>query len=333
MRLILLILFATLFIPTTAQAAEPGLWTELVHYIRTQQQLFHRELAGALRAVQEGGTQAIWGMITLSFLYGVFHAAGPGHGKAVISTYLISRESKLKKGIALSFAAAFAQGLCAVILVEGVAIVLDMSFRQAQGLTPILEQVSFALIILIGLFLIKRAVGIFIQQRKQSHQHHNHDHSHDHYDHDHHGHKHDHGHEHHHDHDSTCSTCGHNHAVTADDLPENAGWKETLGVILSVGIRPCSGSVLILVFAEVLALRWAGITSVFAISLGTALTVSALAILAIYFRKTALALAARQENILVHHLSAGAILAGGLVITLLGTSLLIDSSLTDHPLF
>jgi len=250
-------------------------------------------------------------MISLSFLYGIFHAAGPGHGKAVISTYLLSRESKLKQGIFLSFSAAFLQGITAVILVEVVAGLLNFTNRQVQGFTPYLEQLSFALITLIGLMLVKRAATMFWQQRKAQHHTHDHDHAHNH----------------------ECNSCGHSHALTPDDLSENTNWKEVFSLVFSVGIRPCSGSVLVLIFAELIALRWAGIASVFAISLGTAITVSFLAILAISFRKTALLIAEKQDSHLLKHLSLGGILIGGLIITLLGISLFIDSSLTSHPLF
>lgn len=310
MRLVFFSLFILIAFPFEASAGEPSLWTDFVHYIRSQQQSFHRELAGAIRAIQTGGLYAVWGMVSLSFLYGVFHAAGPGHGKAIISTYLVSRESKFKQGILLSFSAAFLQGVTAIFLVEIVAGLLSFTNRQVQGFTPYLEQLSFALITLIGLMLVKRAVTMFWRQRKAHH----HDH-------------------HHQGHDHACESCGHSHALSPDDLSDNTNWKEVLGLVFSVGIRPCSGSVLVLVFAELIALRWAGIASVFAISLGTAITVSFLAILAISFRRTALLIAAKQDGNLLKYLSQSAVLIGGLIITLLGISLFIDSSLTSHPLF
>ena len=56
------------------------------------------------------------GMIGLSFAYGVFHAAGPGHGKAVISSYMLANEVALRRGIMLSFVSAFLQAATAIIL-------------------------------------------------------------------------------------------------------------------------------------------------------------------------------------------------------------------------
>ncbi len=312
------LVLTTFFLPHTAHAADPGLWTELVGYIHQQQQAFHRELAGAIRAIKEGGITALWGMIGISFLYGVFHAAGPGHGKAIISTYLLSHESQLKKGIFLSFAAAFVQGLSAILLVEGAVFIFGLSRRAATDATPYLEMASFGLVCIIGLVLMHRAVRAFLKDRtsvqEQAHNHH-----------------HEHGHTH--DHTETCSSCGHNHMPSLEELSEKSSLKDTLAIIFSIGIRPCSGSVLVLVFAEILGLRLAGIGAIFAISFGTALTVSTLAIMAVYFRKAALYLAERQSLQSLNYVSQGAAFFGGLFIVFLGASLLYEASRTAHPLF
>jgi len=325
MPLILLLICAIWLFPVDALASEASYWAQTVHYIRVQQQQFHRELAGAIRALQDGGIQAVWGMVTISFLYGVFHAAGPGHGKAIISTYLLSQESQLKRGIFLSFASAFVQGLSAVVLVQGLVGLVGLSRSDAKDTVPLLEMVSFGLIAVIGLVLIKRA-SLALYRKNKTAPSHDHDHHHDH------SHNHDHSHYHAHD-DHTCSTCGHSHAPSADMLAKNTSLRDTIAIIFSVGIRPCSGSVLVLIFAEIIGLSWAGIASVFAISFGTALTVSALATLAVYFRKSALYLAERQGGAMIQNLSLLAALLGGVVITGLGVSLLIEASASPHPLF
>ncbi|GGF63201.1 nickel/cobalt efflux system [Terasakiella brassicae] len=306
---IIFLFLACLLFPVDAFANEAGYWSEMIFYIRTQQQLFHREMAGAIRAIQDGGLHAIWAMITISFLYGVFHAAGPGHGKAVIGTYLLSHESKLKKGIALSFASAFIQGLSAIVLVEGLVGIIGLSRSDAKDAVPMLEMVSFALIALIGLVLVKRGVQALWQRN-------------------HHKHKHDH---HHSDH--VCSTCGHSHAPDPALLTPKSSLKDVLAIIFSVGIRPCSGSVLMLIFAELIGLRFAGIAAVMAISLGTAITVSSLALLAIYFRKTALYIAERQSGSFMQNLSLIGAISGGAFIFAIGLSLLWQASQTSHPLF
>ncbi|MEQ9248487.1 MAG: delayed-early response protein/equilibrative nucleoside transporter, partial [Nitratireductor sp.] len=87
-------------------AAEPaitptGPFAGTLQWINTQQQAFYRTLTGALKAMREDGSR-LWVLIGLSFAYGVFHAAGPGHGKAVISSYMLANEVALRRGVILS---------------------------------------------------------------------------------------------------------------------------------------------------------------------------------------------------------------------------------------
>lgn len=317
----LIFLFVFCLFPLESMAADLGAWDDLVLYIRQQQQAFHRELASAIRAIQDGGLAAAWGLVGVSFMYGIFHAAGPGHGKAIIATYVATHESRLKRAIALSFASAFVQGISAVVLVEGFVGLVGWSRRDAQGMTSQLEQVSFLLVALIGLVLCYRVIkGIWAL--RNAHSHHDHNHEHDH------GHQH-----HHHDEGEACSVCGHSHAPDPKLLDPKTSLKDTLAIVFSVGIRPCSGSVLVLIFAEIIGLRWAGVGSVFAISLGTAITVSALAFVAVYFRKAALMWAERSGNTYVQHIFLGAALCGGIAITALGLSLFWQTYSVQHPLF
>lgn len=93
---------------TETTASEPSFLTQTILYIQAEQQRLHRALAGAIRTLKaEGSVTAAWALISLSFLYGVFHAAGPGHGKAVLSTYLVTQPTALKKSLALAAASSF----------------------------------------------------------------------------------------------------------------------------------------------------------------------------------------------------------------------------------
>ncbi len=67
-------------------------------------------------------------------------------------------------------------------------------------------------------------------------------------------------------------------------------WRKTLAVVLSVGVRPCTGAILVLVFAFAQGLFWAGVAATFAMALGTAITVAALASLALGSRELAVRL-------------------------------------------
>ena len=104
----------------------------MLGWIFAKQAEFYRALSGAIRAAKADGSAA-WTLFGISFLYGVFHAAGPGHGKAVISSYLVANEETWKRGVVLSFASALLQALVAVVIV-GIAAVLLNATAHAIGL-------------------------------------------------------------------------------------------------------------------------------------------------------------------------------------------------------
>src|SRR5690606_33282559 len=114
--------------PLGIGSAEPaisvsGPLAPLFSWINSQQQSFYRALTGALKAMREDSF-ALWSLIGLSFAYGVFHAAGPGHGKAVISSYMIANETQLKRGILISFLSALLQGAMAIAVVAATYLLL-----------------------------------------------------------------------------------------------------------------------------------------------------------------------------------------------------------------
>lgn len=300
-------------------------WSRIALEIQVIQRELHRGLADAIIAVRDEGMVAAWTLVGLSFLYGIFHAAGPGHGKVVISTYLLTQESELKRGLILSLAAALVQGLVAILLVETTVRVLGLTMRQAEGVVPSLEAASYGLIALVGGGLVfARGRRLLRALAGASAGRDNPDHGHDHHGHHHHGpdhgHLHDHGHHHGHDH----GHCGHSHGPSREDLSAPLGLRSAVALVLSIGIRPCSGAVLVLVVAYSMGLRLTGMASVLAMSLGTAITVGFLASLSVFARDIARRLAARMPE----HAGGlslaveGVAVLGGLVILVLGLLLL-----------
>jgi ABC-type nickel/cobalt efflux system permease component RcnA len=308
-----------LLLLTTHPADGAGFWSGLVVEIQAIQRDLHRQLAGAIRAVKEDGAAAASGLIVLSFLYGIFHAAGPGHGKIVISTYLLTQESHLRRGLLLSSVASLAQGVTAVLVVDATITLLGLSLPNAQGAATTLEGVSYALVALVGAMLVFTS-GRRLRSRlryRPTESRHRHDHA------DSHG------------HDEACSTCGHAHGPSRRDLDVPVSLQGLLGIIVSIGIRPCSGAILVLLVAHALDLRWGGIGAVLAMSLGVALTISVLAILSVYARKASLRLAqllpGRAMRIAIA-LDAVAVIGGFLVLAT-GAFLLQAAWVTpQHPL-
>jgi len=308
-----------------------GPFAHILMWINLRQQEFYRALATAMKAMRQDGSK-LWLLIGLSFAYGIFHAAGPGHGKAVISSYMVANEVALRRGIMLSFVSALLQGLTAIAVMLLAYFILRGTTVSMTDAAWFLEIMSYVFVTLFGAWLLWRKAGPAILRlfgaspayslsaahaghshaghSHAGHSHTGHSHSahahsahshalHAHDDHDHaahdHSHAHDHGahdHDHvghdHHDHGhahaagEVCDTCGHSHAPDPALLSgDRFDWRTAWSAVAAVGIRPCSGALIVLSFALLNGLWFGGILSVLAMSLGTAITVSALATIAV----------------------------------------------------
>jgi nickel/cobalt exporter len=285
----------------------------VVGWLFAKQAEFYRQFSGLIRASKEDGTAA-WSLMGLSFLYGIFHAAGPGHGKAVISSYLVANEETWTRGVVLSFLSAIMQAIVAVTVVGIAAVLLHASASTMNSAVNWIETVSYLLIILVGARLLwvkgrafiaalralgrpTGAVGAAVTPARTAHDHHDHDHHHDHaHEHDHDHGDHDHGHAHHdHDHDDA-SAWGHAHAPEPEQLAGSGGWKRGLTAIVAVGLRPCSGAILVLVFALAQGLFLVGVASTFVMGLGTFITVAAIATIAVGARSWAQRIAGKRSG-------------------------------------
>ncbi|MCS0504025.1 nickel/cobalt transporter [Ancylobacter mangrovi] len=271
-------------------------------FILAKQAEFYRLLTSAVRASkQDGSALAVLGGI--SFAYGIFHAAGPGHGKAVISSYLLANEATLKRGVGLAFASAFAQSMTAILVAALFAIVLGATAVTMSRAVYIVELAAYALVVLIGLRLayVKGRALIAAWRGLPDHVHNG---------------------------DESCDD--HGHLPGPDALPKGSGWREWWGAVLSVGLRPCSGAILVLIFALTQGIFWVGAASTLLMGVGTAMTVSAVAALAVFAKRTAVRLAATRPG------SAGSVVLRGveflaaLALIAFGLALMFGFMLTER---
>jgi len=262
----------------------------ILGWLLAKQSEFYREMSSTIRAAKSDGS-AVWTLLAISFGYGMFHAAGPGHGKAVISSYLVANEETARRGIALSFASALMQAVVAVAIVGIGAWLLNATAKTMCGAERAIEISSYALIAAFGARLVWTKGGGFFRalqaQRPApamvaaSH-HHNGGHHHR-----------AHAHDGDHVHDGTC---GHSHGPLPSELAGPGGWRRGLGAIFAVGIRPCSGAILVLVFALAQGLFWAGVAATFVMGLGTAITVASIAVIALSAKDLARRLSAGRDG-------------------------------------
>jgi nickel/cobalt exporter len=293
-------------------AAEPQVGG-IVGWLLSKQSEFYREMSSTIRAAKSDGS-AVWTLLGISFAYGIFHAAGPGHGKAVISSYLVANQETARRGIVLSFASALMQSLVAVVIVGVCAWLLNATAKTMCGAEKAIEIASYALIAVFGARLVWTKGGGFMRalqaprpavamaMASAAHHHDHADHGHHHHHHGdshahahaaaHHDHEHRHG-DHGHVHDEHC---GHSHGPDPGELAGPGGWRRGFGAIFAVGIRPCSGAILVLVFALAQGLFWAGIAATFVMGLGTAITVATIAVIAVSAKDLAQRLSGGREG-------------------------------------
>jgi nickel/cobalt transporter (NicO) family protein len=281
-------------------------------WILAKQAEFYRMLSGLIRASKADGSAACT-LLGISFVYGIFHAAGPGHGKAVISSYLVANDETWRRGVVLSFASAFLQAFTAIAIVGIAAALLGATAKAMGNTVRIIEIVSYALIVLIGLRLFwVKGRALLKLLRAETHAHHAH-----HHDHHHHGHAHTHNYEH----EDEASAWGHAHAPEPQELTGRHWLRRGLSAIVAVGLRPCSGAIIVLVFALAQGLFWIGVASTFLMGVGTVITVALIATLAVGARGLAGRLAKAKPGagmILIRGLET----AAALVIIMFGAALL-----------
>ncbi len=253
----------------------------------------NRFLGGKLReSSAQGSWLAALTVLLASFLYGVLHAAGPGHGKMVVASYFTAKKAPLKTGILMGGVIAITQALVAIGVVGVLFIVIGRSQQQVMSDANWLELVSYAIIFGIGAYMTFCAItgreafahdhgpaaSTFDDNAKVAHVHH--DHSHHHY---HHGYVH-HEHEHHHDHDHGGTNARETWlARMGRSLAGRDGEVVAVGIVS--GVRPCTGSILVLLFSLANGVFLLGIAAALSIAMGVAITVSALGIATIVMRR------------------------------------------------
>ena len=268
--------------------------------IGAQSQLTH--LMSAKVHALHGDPSAFWGLVGFGLAYGVFHAAGPGHGKALIASYMLANERSLRRGAALALLAALLQAVVAIALVGAAGFALNATASEVNSAAAWLELMSYAGIAVIGMWLAVRkgrALAAAVRRHGERRQ-------------------------------ALASTpayagvvwnpavpafrpasfraaspsgsalaedeCGHLHAPDPSTLDGAFSWRDAAGTVVAAGARPCAGAILILVFALAQGLFLAGVAATLAMALGVAVTTGALATLAVFAKSAAMRFAAGEDS-------------------------------------
>lgn len=270
-----------------AETVETNWFGDVARWIFAMQRRANRAIAEHMVKIHNGTSlrPLLIGML-LALLYGAIHTLGPGHGKVVVVTYFLAREAKISKGLWMGVQIAVTHVIAAIVAVFAVDFALRQFFGGAPAQLKVVRMISYGLIAVIGLAMlvqaIRRALGY-----ADAHGHH------------HHGHGHDHGH----------------------GAPAKAGGRQMTLLSLSVGLVPCTGALLVMLYAIANDIMVAGYLIVGAISAGMAGMLAVLAVISIVFRRAVEAGIARRSDT-PSRWAGGIDILGGFAITCVGLLLL-----------
>jgi ABC-type nickel/cobalt efflux system permease component RcnA len=280
--------------PPEHAARVEGAWAPVAvvgRALLTFQREANRLIATHMRAIRDGETSLpLLIGAGLAFLYGVVHALGPGHGKLVVVSYFLSREAQIGRGLLMGLQIAVFHVISAMVVVA----LADLLLRQAFGGPPAeaagVRLASYGLIALIGIAMTAQALRRSYLRRQGV--------------------------------EVSDACCGHEHAPSADGRGRagEGGRIEQGTLSLGVGLVPCTGAVLILLYAMANDILFAGMMLVAAIAAGMAITMGALGIVSVIARR---AVARRIEAAGNGHgrFAVAMDYAGALAITALGGGL------------
>ncbi|MFA0156252.1 nickel/cobalt transporter [Vibrio sp. 10N.261.46.A3] len=333
-----------------------SMWPSLVISSIQWQREVNSELADLLYEAKSNPWGAGSYLIGFSFIYGMLHSLGPGHGKVIVSTYLATHPTKAKASLVLTVVSAFLQALVAILLVSVLLWGFSASMRVVNDKANMFVSLSFALVAVVGALICWKALkNIYSTMRKPqptlrvkaitplatgavssvqvhtsmalrssgsmvmdaTHSLQAADHTHA-------------------DHSHTDCGCGHQHVADADAINKASTLREYAGIIVTIGVRPCTGAIMVLLFANMVGLYWMGVLSAFAMAVGTALTTSLIAMMTLtgkHLVKRYLAAGNKNSNASLKAAGHYLQLFGGILLVLIGLLLMNGQDSGMSPVF
>ena len=284
-------------VPVAVEIVEEqgGLFEGVADFLMAFQRRANAEVSFHMNAIERGENLGAFLLaLAVAFAYGAVHALGPGHGKFVVVSYFLGRETRVMRGVVMAVQIAIVHVIAAIVIVWLADLVLRGGFGLGLSDVPGVRAASFLIIVGIGIYMLYQAVRASLRAR--AHRTHSHEHGHPH------GHEHSHAHHHGHDHHH-----GHSHGSKAEG-----------GILaLAAGMVPCPGAVLIMLYAVANDMIYPGSLLVAAMSLGIGSSICVLGVGAILARQAAMRVMERSgggANALRHGMNY----AGAALVTLVG---------------
>ncbi|MDR7342394.1 ABC-type nickel/cobalt efflux system permease component RcnA [Pantoea alhagi] len=297
-------------------------WDAFLAWSLATQITLHRYLVLHLLQINNGQYSGGLWLLFFTFLYGVLHAVGPGHGKFVVTTWLSTQQQQASPVLrAVPLVGSLVQGLSAILFLFVLAVGFNLVSGDLSLSRWVMEKASALLIAAFGGWMLLRGLRAFpFATRKatpvtqppaaapiamqasadavtrpwslapRSVDAVSHPYS---------------------VHDAQCG-CGHHHIP----LVQPTNWKELLGVIAAIGLRPCSGAITVLLFSNAIGIVTWGMLAVMTMALGTGLSLLLLAIAVSRLRDTVAAIWLRDSPTATTSIIALVRIAAGVLLML-----------------
>jgi len=155
------------------QAMTSGATALFVNAMAPIQKSLNESLAAITRSLQ--GSRSLAGLLfvmLISLVYGMFHAAGPGHGKTIVSSFFLANDAKLRHSIVVGYLIAVVHAVAALAVVLILYYVIRGLFSTGvEQADHYIQLVAFGILAVLGAFML---VG-----RIRGTAHHHHDHAED----------------------------------------------------------------------------------------------------------------------------------------------------------
>jgi ABC-type nickel/cobalt efflux system permease component RcnA len=259
----------------------PGFFKRFILKLNDIQRDLHEKMSRLTEMTKEDNDLSVlFILIGISFIYGMIHALGPGHGKFIATSYFLSRQVSLVKGLVMGTLIAILHAGSAITLVLIIYLIIRGSYLSSlEDISRIIRVVSFASIMLIGVYLV--ATSIYKSRKTGS-------------------------------------------PINKNGNKINLENKNIFTVALAVGIVPCPGAVLILLFSLSMGILAIGVLLTLVMAAGMAVSISAVASLAILTRQ-GLTRIVPVNSKAARILQSGLRLTGSLFIFCIGLFLLLGS--------
>ncbi len=135
------------------------IYSNFIQTIVSWQYELNRYISTNIRSLNDDASLSTSLLILgVAFVYGLIHAAGPGHGKALVALYFTANKSDYKKAFKMGYMISIIHAISALLFTFGIFFILKTMFRKNfNELSDIAMLISAVMIMLVGLYLLYEA--------------------------------------------------------------------------------------------------------------------------------------------------------------------------------